>query len=269
MPTPFYHLSLGEVVLAHPQLAEKTRQFLLAHRCEFLFGNTAADVQVVSGQPRQATHFFNLPIQPGDDVPWERMRQEFPSLRRISRLQPAAVAFLAGYICHLQADWMWVKEIFVPAFGPRCSWGSFRQRLYYHNVLRAYLDRLILPGLRKDLAACLNTMEPKAWLPFVQDAHLTQWRDMLATQLEPGATVQTVEVFSSRQGISAPEYYALLDSEERMREEVFSHLPLMAVDEYRQRVIQENLQLLSDMMVSYVTEPDIPVRIYLLKEAQT
>ncbi len=268
MPTPFYHLSLAEGVLAHPRLAENMQQILLTHRCEFLYGNTAPDVQVISGQPRQATHFFNLPIQPGDNVPWERLVREFPGLRLIAPLHPPALAFLAGYMCHLLADWLWVKDIFAPAFGPRCSWSNFRQRLYYHNVLRSYLDRLILPGLQMDLAACLNKVEPKGWLPFVQDAHLVQWRDLLSTQLTPGAMVKTVEVFSSRQGISAPEYYALLDSEERMQEEVFSHLPLMAVDEYRQRVIQENVGMLSNMLDLFVTEPGNPVGMYLLKEAQ-
>ena len=59
----------------------------------------------------------------------------------------AQAAFLAGYICHLQADWLWVNQIFEPIFGHSCTWGDHPQRLYIHNVLRAYLDRLILAEL--------------------------------------------------------------------------------------------------------------------------
>ena len=80
MPTPFYHLSLAEDLLQHPALPEEVRQFLQASRCVFLFGNTAPDVQVVSGQPRQLTHFFNLPIQTGDPPAWELLLSDYPQL---------------------------------------------------------------------------------------------------------------------------------------------------------------------------------------------
>ena len=72
MPTPFYHLSLAQELLTHPSLPEPINQFLRMRRCEFMFGNTAPDVQVVSGQARQETHFFNLPILAGDRPAWEQ-----------------------------------------------------------------------------------------------------------------------------------------------------------------------------------------------------
>ena len=248
MPTPFYHLSLAEELLSHPCLPEKIRLFLQDSRCGFLFGNTAPDVQVVSGQSRQRTHFFNLPIQTGDRPAWELLLSDYPHLAMARQLPATQAAFLAGYLCHLQADWLWVKDIFAPVFGPRGSWGTFHQRLYYHNVLRAYLDLHILPELSSGMDACLGQVEPDGWLPFVQDRHLVEWRDLLFPQLHSGAAPQTVEVFSSRQGISAPEYYALLESEDRMQKEVFEHLPLRLVHSYRQRVLDDNIHLLSDYL---------------------
>jgi hypothetical protein len=248
VPTPFYHLSLAEELLKHPHLPEKINHFLHDSRCEFLFGNTAPDVQVVSGQPRQVTHFFNLPIQVSDPPAWELILSDHPNLAVAEQLPVPQVAFLAGYLCHLQADWFWVKDIFAPFFGPRCSWGSFHHRLYCHNVLRAYLDMHILPELRPGMDACLCQVQPDGWLPFVQDRHLTQWRDLLFPQLQPGATTQTVEVFSARQGISAPDFYALLESEERMQQEVFEHVPLPLVQSYRQKVLDESVRMLSDFL---------------------
>ncbi len=248
MPTPFYHLSLAEELIYHPHLPQKIYIFLHTVRCEFLFGNTAPDVQVVSSQPREETHFFSLPIRLDDQPAWELLLSSYPLLAAPERLQAAQAAFLAGYLCHLQADWMWVKQIFTPIFGPRCSWGTFPERLYYHNVLRAYLDHHILPGLCRGMDTCLGQVRSDGWLPFVDCAYLAEWRDFLGAQLQPGATPQTVEVFSARQGIAPPEYYTLLRSEERMQREVFDHIPLARVQYYRQSVLAENIRLLTDYL---------------------
>ena len=250
MPTPFYHLSLAEDLLDYTELSEKLRQFLRLFIGAFSFGTTAPDVQVVSGQTREKTHFFSLPIVNGEPEPWKLLLAEYPQLGDPKRLSTSRMAFLAGYLCHLQADWMWVKEIFAPVFGPDCTWGSFRERLYLHNALRAYLDIRILPKLRTGLDACLAQVDPDDWLPFESDNALTQWRDLLYPQFQPGAASQTVEVFSSRQGVSAPEFQDLLDSKERMQCEVFDHLPLQEVRRYHQRVLKANAQLLSAYLAS-------------------
>jgi hypothetical protein len=258
MPTPFYHLSLAEGLLDHPALPEPVLQFLHASRCVFLFGSTSPDVQVVSGQSRQSTHFFNLPIQTEDLPAWKLLLVDHPDLADAGRLPATQAVFIAGYLCHLQADWLWVKDIFTPFFGPYCSWGTFSERLYLHNVLRAYLDERILPGLHTAMDICLSQVEPAGWLPFVEDFYLCKWRDYLFPQLEPGAASQTVEVFSSRQGISTPEFHALLASEERMQTEVFEHLPLQRVQRYHQRVLDENFQLLSNYLAFTLHQLDIP-----------
>lgn len=247
MPTPFYHLRIAEDLLAHPALPAGVRDRLQPWRAAFLLGNTAPDVQTVTGQSRIATHFFDLPIRAGDPPAWENMLAHYPRLSQVERLSPDSAAFLAGYLCHLQADWMWVIDIFVPVFGPWLSWGTFPQRLYLHNVLRAYLDRQILPSLPGDIAGSLGQAAPLHWLPFVEDVFLFQWRDMLAGQLQPGAAVYTVEVFAARQGISPTEYYSMLDSEERLDNEIFGRLPRPAIQAYYQRLLTANLRLLSGL----------------------
>jgi hypothetical protein len=85
------------------------------------------------------------------------------------------------------------------------------------------------------------------------------WRDLLYPQLKPGAAIQTVEVFSSRQGISAPEYYALLGSEKRMQREVFVHLPRGIVQDYRQQVLDKNIHLLSDYLAFALHRIDLHI----------
>jgi hypothetical protein len=94
----------------------------------------------------------------------------------------------------------------------------------------------------------LSEVEPGGWLPFVMDHYLAEWRDYVFTQLKPGAMVHTIEILSARQGIAAKEYYALLDSAERMTQEVFAHLPIELLETYEQRVLEENILLLSEYL---------------------
>src|SRR5690606_38082853 len=131
-------------------------------------GNTAPDVQVVSGQPRPATHFFTLPIDESAAPPWKLMLRAYPSLARPGQLPPAQAAFLAGYLCHLLADWLWIKDLYAPTFGPQCAWSTFTHRLYLHNVLRAFLDRQALDSLPASSGFCLQGVSPQGWLPFVE-----------------------------------------------------------------------------------------------------
>ena len=179
--------------------------------------------------------------------PWLVLKETYPLLGDVTRLGKAQAVFLAGYLCHLQADWIWVRDIFVPIFGKKSSWKTFHERLYLHNVLRSYLDTGILPSLTNGsgVGKELKHAGVANWLPFVEDRHLVGWRDFLADQLQPGAVIRTVEVFAERQGISPQAYYRLLSSEEHMEREVFAHLSRQDLDEYRQSVLNENIQLLS------------------------
>jgi hypothetical protein len=241
VPTPFYHMAVAETLLHHPALPEAVRTRLMEQRAAFVFGNTAPDVQVVSGQERHATHFFKIPIRPGSPLPWARLLSAFPALARPDVLPGAQAAFLAGYLLHLQADWFWILTIFAPIFGPDCTWGSFPERLYLHNVLRSYLDMQVIAELPARTSGRFMSLHPQDWLPFVEDRHLVEWRDYLAQQLQPGAAAQTVEVFAARQGISPQEFYQLLESEQRMDEQIFSRLPRSILQHYRRQLIELNL----------------------------
>lgn len=256
MPTPFYHLAVAHQVLQRQDLSPPAAQVLQRYASAFLLGNTAPDVQTVSGQPRQETHFFELPVDAQDRDPWEVMFGEHPSLRRLGQIEPGRAAFIAGYASHLLADWMWVKILFNPVFGHDVTWGSLSERLYLHNVLRAYLDFQILPGLIKDFPPQyrMEHLQPRGWLPFVQDVHLEQWRDYLCGQLKPGAAMQTVEVFAARQGIPAEQYYRLLNSENLMQREVFARLPYQSLLDYRRQLVDQNVQLLNHWTASHLRD---------------
>jgi len=244
MPTPFTHLAAAEEILARPELAPDVRADLRAQWPAFLLGNTAPDVQTISGQPREATHFFRVPIQTGPRAELQMLARH-PVLAGRPALPAPHAAFIAGYLAHLVFDQLWIRDIFEPYFGQQPAWGSFRERLYLHNVLRADVDAQDLARLGPAVPQALQAAEPNSWLPFVDDHHLRAWRDLIADQLSSGAG-RTVEVFAQRARIDPQEFAALLASPEQMQQRVFSHFPSGLLAEYRAQSVADSTRLLND-----------------------
>lgn len=255
MPTPFYHLSIAEVLLEHPGLKPEVRRVLEAEQPVFLVGQVAPDVQVISEHKRESTHFYSLPAQPDDVPPWQKILQAHPGLG-CDPADAQKCVFIAGYLCHLQADWFWSGRIFEPHFGPQATWKEFRQRLYLHNVLRAYLDFGVLRTLNGDMRSGLSKATLRDWLPFVDKFHLEAWRDFLSGQLKPGAAIQTVEVFAARQGISVDPYYRLIRNEDEMQGQIFDFLPQNCLADYRAMLIDANVALLNAYLAGMEGDPN-------------
>ncbi len=231
MPTPFNHLVLARQLLDAPGFSSAAQDALTAELPAFLFGNIAPDAQTVSGQPREATHFFPVPLggaPPAHQVLFER----HPELARVDRLSPARAAFLAGYLAHLELDQLWITDIFDPVFGPRQTWSTFRERLYLHNIFRAHWDAQDLRRLPPAIGSDLRAARPDDWLPFVGDDHLRRWRDLVADQLAPGAAARTVEVFAERMGADPHAFAALVNSPAEMERRVFARVPSARLEQF-------------------------------------
>jgi hypothetical protein len=230
-------------MLAGPGLPHTLRGLLASERPAFRLGHTAPDAQTVSGQPREDTHFFTVPMtdrRPAHEVMFRR----HPELARPSDLQPAQAVFLTGYLCHLALDQLWISDIFEPIFGERADWGTFPERLYLHNVLRAHLDHSDLPRL-EGVGDSLCDAAPANWLPFVADQDLCRWRDLLAEQLAPGATTRTIDIFAGRMNRDPREFAALLGSPAELGRRIFSRLPLARLEAFREEGLARSLALVS------------------------
>lgn len=231
MPTPIQHLVIADEILAHPAFPFGTRAHLNTERGAFLFGTIAPDVQSVSEQTREATHFFAMP--PTNDQPAPQiMLAAYPTLAHADQLAPLQAAFIAGYLSHLALDELWIADVFGPYFGLRAEWGAFHERLLAHNILRTWLDQRDQSHLNGNLSATLAQVEPHSWLPFVTDDHLRAWRDEIVAELQPGATIRTVEVFAERLHVPPAELRRVLESPDQMQQRVFSHVPLGRVDQF-------------------------------------
>lgn len=231
MPTPIQHIRIAEQLLSDSALPGPLRNQLRAQRGAFLFGNTAPDVQVVSGQRREVTHFFQIPFD-APPQPHHTLFRLFPALAHARSLPAAHAAFIAGYICHLWLDIVWVRDIYLPAFGPGAPWDTLRDRLLFHNILRAWCDQNDQRQLNADTGASLATAQPRQWLPFTADVYLCEWRDRLAAQLQPGAIIRTVEVFAARNRVAPEEFQRVLDSPAELDRLVLAHAPREKIEAF-------------------------------------
>lgn len=246
MPTPINHLVMAQEVLASRRLSSRARRLLESAKGAFLLGHTAPDVQTVSGQPRQETHFYAIP--PVSDTPAHRaFLLHHPELAQAGRLTPAHAAMLAGYLAHLLADEAWWREVFHPIFGPEARWGSWEERRFLHNVLRTYLDRQDQARLNGTAWEALAATEPHRWLPFVRDDDLRAWRDYLVEQLHPGRRVLTAEVFAARMDLPPERVEAALNSPEQMAR-IRRHAPPSVLRAYRARVRRRSTSMINDYL---------------------
>jgi Zinc dependent phospholipase C len=228
MPTPFYHLSLACDLQEDKAFPALLKQEWAAFCC----GSIAPDAQTLTGQTRLSTHFFNVPMT--DLTPaWESMFAQHPSLAQPSQLPPAQAAFLAGYLCHLALDQLWILHIFDPIFGEMAPWATFRERLFLHNVLRIHLDQLDVPKLQLEMGRVLKQAEPRHWLPFLPDEDIARWRDFVADQLVEGAFSQTIEVFAVRMSLPRTDFESLLQSSAEMEARIFSRYSQADLANYR------------------------------------
>ena len=246
MPTPFTHLRFALEITDLAGLPQPALETLQAEKPAFLLGCVAPDAQTVSGQPREATHFFYVPLR--DSVPaFQHLFAAHPALARPAALPCAQAAFLAGYLTHLVLDELWVRDVFEPIFGSRAHWGVFIERLYLHNALRSHLDASDRKRLPDSTATTLRSAHPRGFSPFLSDETLLHWRDLIAEQLSPGQAARTVDVFAERMGADPRAFAALVASPEEMQRRVFQRLP----DGLLERFYREGLELCESVLQRY------------------
>lgn len=245
MPTPVQHIVLAEQLLRDSTLPDSIRARLHAQRGAFLFGNTAPDVQVVSGQPRAATHFFEIPFR-SVPHPQRVLFEHYPALSHPRLLSAAHAAFVAGYICHLWLDILWVRDIYLPAFGPEARWDTMQDRLLFHNILRAWCDQNDQRQLDGDTGPALAAAQPRKWLPFTADGYLREWRDVLVAQFQPGAAIRTVEVFAARNHVTPEEFQRVLNSPAELDRRVFAHASREKIEAFYRAGYDEMAGLIVD-----------------------
>ena len=227
-------------MLRRDDLSPHVAGLLTEHQGAFLLGHTAPDVRSVSGQDREDSHFYTVPRSSSEPA-CERLLAEHPALTCSDLVTAPQIAFVAGYLAHLELDELWLDEVFQVFV--QGGWAPLRQRLLLHNVLRTWLDYQAQERLGRHVAQTLRSVQPNGWLAFVRDEDLREWRDWLVRQLAPGHRMETAEVFAERMGIRASEIDAVAQSPELMEERVFSHFPESALTSFQTAGYRRSISL--------------------------
>ncbi len=175
MPTLPMHIHLAN------QVAEQLdRSCVFDHRGSFYLGSTAPDIRAMTKQPRELTHFAPLSVEKvGTGT--ETMFQMHPELN--GNMTPASQAFLAGYICHLAADEIWITSVFRPNFDVSVAETRLTDNEVEANIwdraMQLNMDRHTLPqlpteGHPKELLAC---SDKDVSMPFFEEGLLSEWKD--------------------------------------------------------------------------------------------
>ena len=229
MPTPFTHLRIVQSLLTDELISLPYRELLLRQRPAFQLGSIVADARVASGVGREVTHFYAYGV-PISERPWRQMLHRHPSLNEAQ--DEAHLAFLAGYVAHLAADEAWALKMVRPQFWGRDWIGVDRWDKFFalHLILTVMdeRDELVLEGWQAD---SLSSSEPCAWLPFMADEVLRGWRDLVAEQITPGGSSQTLSIFGTRLKCDPAELRAALDDPACLDKVLWRHIPKMLLAE--------------------------------------
>jgi hypothetical protein len=143
----------------------------------FYLGSTAPDIRILTRWERERTHFFDLHnFDRQDGV--RAMFEAYPALATPAGLNPATVAFIAGYLSHLVMDEVWINDIYRPFFGP-CSpqGGDVRanimdRAIQYELDRQTRADRESVSHIVKELARTALDVE----VGFIDKDTIARWR---------------------------------------------------------------------------------------------
>ncbi|MGB3713829.1 MAG: zinc dependent phospholipase C family protein [Candidatus Promineifilaceae bacterium] len=236
---------MAERILDDGRLDPQVRLLLEEQLPAYYLGNVAPDYQTISSIPREKTHFYDLPPNLSDDACLTMLTQ-YPELSAARASSQAQATFISAYCSHLLLDLRWYHDILIPFFLGPSDWKDHRHRFIVHNTLLTYLDKQALYSLPESAAETLEAAKPNGWLPFASNSDLLAWRDFLVSQMRPGATPQTVEIFAGRLSMSPEQFSENLDRPEWMEEHVFTKVSLDSVLAILTTAIGDGIDLICD-----------------------
>lgn len=145
----------------------------------YYLGASAPDIRALTRWDRARTHFFDLSCF-DEQSSVAGLFREHPELADPGCLARPTVAFLCGYLSHLEMDEAWIVDIYRPCFGERSPLGgdllaNLLDRVLQHELHRRDLEDAAGIGAIRDrlLATAVDSI-----VGFIDDADLTQWREI-------------------------------------------------------------------------------------------
>ena len=213
------HLRIAYKLLQDDTLSTQACDIITADVPAYLLGSIVADARVYPGADRELTHFYRYD-RPMPDHPWCEMLRQNPSLAQPKT--SAERAFVAGYVAHLGADEYWSRKVLGPYFAQGDWGGDIHWRFFVLHLLLIQLDERDEAAIPPEASKLLREAVPHAWLPFMDDRIIEDWRDYLADQFDGDS--ETVEIFAQRVHREPNELRCIVDDPQQMHELFWQHI---------------------------------------------
>ncbi|MDA1096155.1 MAG: zinc dependent phospholipase C family protein [Chloroflexi bacterium] len=246
MPLLAVHMSVIQEVVDRIDMPELRRNLGAA-----LLGCTAPDRRVLTRQPREETHFFDLGRDGMGDGP-RGLRLAHPEVARDpAELDWPTRALVIGYLSHLAADETWIVEVYRPFFADGGYLGSDPARNILDRALQYDLERQVLATgdlvdfWRNELgdgppvtipAGFLSPETLRDWHAFVQTAVLSRdggWHEF----------PRFIARFRDDPGLDDREIEAFMEAPEMMFERVFAKVPKDVLANHRESAINASIEM--------------------------
>lgn len=165
----------------------------------YYLGATSPDIRVLTRWERSRTHFFDLEDF-GHQRGVEALFEKHPELTTAADHDESTVAFLCGYISHLEMDEAWIVDVYRPCFGKQSALkgdvlaNMLDRVLQYELDRRGRADKAAVTEICRDLLA--TTVE--IGVGFIDDETLQRWRDVSAEILGRDQTWERFGTIASR-----------------------------------------------------------------------
>lgn len=190
---------VSHMIAARRAASRLTEAALDPNSGEYLLGATTPDIRVLTRWERARTHFFDLENEQHQDCV-ETFLAAHPHLRDPATLDPSTVAWVSGYITHIQMDQEYITTIYRPAFGAHSPLGGNERANLLDRVFQYELDRRERED-REAMAALRDALFASAVeidAGFIDRATLEQWRDVSASVCEHAPDWERFTYIASR-----------------------------------------------------------------------
>lgn len=247
MPMLAVHLSIIQELVDELGIDE-----LQEHIGAALLGSTAPDRRVLTREPREETHFFNL-TESGTGEGFKGMKKALPGL--VSRSPEddwALTAFLIGYASHLAADEIWIVNVYRPFFEDDSYLGA--------DPTKNILDRAMQYELEVDIRG--NREQLMEWQKQIIDSNgitdsvpdsliaksiLRDWSEFVAGRVLtlPGTWAEFPRFISrylDDPNLDGGEVEQLMADPEGMLDRVYARIPRDIIQQYRAITMNQSLR---------------------------
>lgn len=236
MPPICWHVAVAQEALArlgNPGLDEDLGEYLL--------GSTAPDIRVITGRPREETHFFDIQKDHGaTGIP--RLFEAHPHLLRLTG---RARAFVLGYLTHLIVDELWIDQVYRPFFGKGSGVEDRVRANVMDRVLQFHLDRAERLDRDRFKAFCDYVLqaEPGDQIRFIEPDVLHRWRAVVRNILSQEPTWEGFRSFAIRrflgsQDVPEQEVRALFDALPDLLESTLEYVSRERVAAFKEDAVQ-------------------------------